>query len=48
MALALVEAGRVDVHPMVTARFGLEKVAEALESNGTSGNIKAVIEMDDR
>lgn len=36
------------IDAMGTARFPPEKVAEALESDRTPGDIKAVIEMDDR
>jgi L-iditol 2-dehydrogenase len=44
-AIALVQSGRVDLDGMVTARFPLEKAAEALESDRTHGNIKAVVEV---
>jgi L-iditol 2-dehydrogenase len=44
-AIALVESGRVDLDGMVTARFPLEKVVEALESDRTPGSIKAVVEV---
>jgi L-iditol 2-dehydrogenase len=44
-AIALAESGRVDLDAMVTARFPLEKAAEALESDRTPGNIKAVVEV---
>ncbi|MGW0018631.1 NAD(P)-dependent alcohol dehydrogenase [Rhodococcus sp. NPDC003382] len=47
-ALALVELGRVDLDTMVTARFSLDKTAEALESDRTPGNIKAVVDVTDR
>lgn len=42
-ALALVESGRVDLDAMVTARFPLEKVAEALDSDRTPGSVKTVV-----
>ncbi|HZA12167.1 NAD(P)-dependent alcohol dehydrogenase [Mycobacterium sp.] len=45
-AIALVESGRVDLDGMVTARFPLEKAAEALESDRAPGSIKAVVEVD--
>jgi L-iditol 2-dehydrogenase len=47
-AIALVESGRVDLDGMVTARFPLEKAAEALESDRIPGNIKSVIEVTGR
>lgn len=44
-ALALVESGRVDLDAMVTARFPLERVTDALESDRVPGNIKAVVDV---
>jgi L-iditol 2-dehydrogenase len=44
-AIALAESGRVDLEAMVTARFPLEKTAEALESDRVPGNIKSVVEV---
>ncbi len=42
-AIALVESGRVDLDAMVTARFPLEKVSEALDSDRTPGSVKTVV-----
>ena len=42
-AIALVESGRVDLDAMVTARFPLEKAAEALDSDRVPGSIKSVV-----
>jgi L-iditol 2-dehydrogenase len=42
-AIALVESGRVDLDAMVTARFPLEKTAEALDSDRTPGSVKTVV-----
>jgi L-iditol 2-dehydrogenase len=42
-AIALVETGRVDLDAMVTARFPLEKVAEALDSDRIPGSVKSVV-----
>ncbi len=42
-ALALVESGRVDLDAMVTARFPLEEVAEALDSDRVPGTVKTVV-----
>jgi L-iditol 2-dehydrogenase len=42
-AIALVESGRVDLDAMVTARFPLEKAAEALDSDQTPGSVKTVV-----
>jgi L-iditol 2-dehydrogenase len=42
-AIALVESGRVDLDAMVTARFPLEKAAEALDSDRTPGSVKTVV-----
>ncbi|MFG1933720.1 NAD(P)-dependent alcohol dehydrogenase [Mycobacterium sp. NPDC048908] len=42
-ALALVESGRVDLDAMVTARFPLERAADALESDRQRGSVKSVV-----
>jgi L-iditol 2-dehydrogenase len=42
-AIALVESGRVDLDAMVTARFPLERVAEALDSDRIPGSVKSVV-----
>jgi L-iditol 2-dehydrogenase len=42
-AIALVESGRVDLDAMVTARFPLEKAAEALDSDKIPGSVKSVV-----
>jgi len=42
-AIALVETGRVDLDAMVTARFPLEKAAEALDSDRIPGSVKSVV-----
>jgi L-iditol 2-dehydrogenase len=42
-ALALVESGRVDLDAMVTARYPLEKVGEALDSDRLPGTVKTVV-----
>jgi L-iditol 2-dehydrogenase len=42
-AIALVESGRVDLDAMVTARFPLEKAAEALDSDRIPGTVKTVV-----
>lgn len=42
-AIALVESGRVDLDAMVTARFPLEKAAEALDADRTPGSVKTVV-----
>jgi L-iditol 2-dehydrogenase len=42
-AIALVASGRVDLDAMVTARFPLEKAAEALDSDRTAGSVKTVV-----
>ncbi len=42
-AIALVESGRVDLDGMVTARFPLERTAEALDSDRTPGSVKTVV-----
>jgi L-iditol 2-dehydrogenase len=43
--IALVESGRVDLDAMVTARFPVEKAAEALESDRTPGSVKTVVQV---
>jgi L-iditol 2-dehydrogenase len=42
-AIALVDSGRVDLDAMVTARFPLERVAEALDSDQIPGSVKSVV-----
>jgi L-iditol 2-dehydrogenase len=42
-AIALVESGRVDLDSMVTARFPLERTAQALDSDRTPGSVKTVV-----
>ena len=42
-AIALIESGRVDLDAMVTARFPLEQVAEALDSDRVPGTVKTVV-----
>ncbi|MDT5079970.1 MAG: L-iditol 2-dehydrogenase [Mycobacterium sp.] len=42
-ALALVESGRVDLDAMVTGRYPLENVAEALDSDRLPGTVKTVV-----
>ncbi|ORM33901.1 NAD(P)-dependent alcohol dehydrogenase [Williamsia sp. 1135] len=42
-ARALVTSGKVDLDAMVTARFGLDDVAQALDADRAPGSIKAVI-----
>jgi L-iditol 2-dehydrogenase len=42
-AIALVESGRVDLDAMVTARFPLEKAAEALDSDRIPGSVKSMV-----
>ncbi|MBJ8347153.1 NAD(P)-dependent alcohol dehydrogenase [Antrihabitans sp. YC2-6] len=44
-AIALIRSGRVDLDAMVTARFPLEKAAEALDSDQTAGSVKAVVQV---
>ncbi|MGE2721592.1 NAD(P)-dependent alcohol dehydrogenase [Mycolicibacterium celeriflavum] len=42
-AIALVESGQVDLDAMVTARFPLDRTAEALDSDRTPGSVKSVV-----
>ncbi len=42
-AIALVESGQVDLDAMVTARYPLERTAEALDSDRTPGSVKSVV-----
>lgn len=44
-AIELVRSGRVDLDAMVTARYPLEKTAEALESDRVPGSIKSIVEV---
>ena len=44
-AIALAETGRVDLDSMVTARFPLEKAADALDSDRTPGSVKSVVQV---
>ncbi|MGX6511392.1 NAD(P)-dependent alcohol dehydrogenase [Rhodococcus sp. SJ-2] len=44
-ALGLLTSGRVDLDSMITARFPLEKVADALESDRVPGSLKAVVQV---
>ena len=44
-AIALVHSQRVDLDAMVTARYPLEKTAEALDSGRVPGNIKSIVEV---
>lgn len=43
VAIALIASGRVDLDAMVTSRFGLDAVQEALEIAGRPESIKAVV-----
>lgn len=43
IAIGLVESGRVDLDGMVTGRFGLERVRDALESTTEPGTLKSVV-----
>jgi L-iditol 2-dehydrogenase len=43
IARELVLAGRVDLDAMVTARFGLDRVEDALNADNQPGSIKAVV-----
>ncbi|PKZ65762.1 NAD(P)-dependent alcohol dehydrogenase [Gordonia terrae] len=42
-ALALARTGAVDLDAMVTARFGLDELTDALNADRVPGNIKAVV-----
>ncbi|WKG06727.1 NAD(P)-dependent alcohol dehydrogenase [Mycolicibacterium sp. HK-90] len=42
-AISLVSSGLVDLDAMVTARFPLEKAAEALDSDRVPGSVKSVV-----
>lgn len=42
-AINLIESGRVDMDAMVTARFPLERAAEALDSDRLPGTVKTVV-----
>jgi L-iditol 2-dehydrogenase len=42
-AIALVASGSVDLDAMVTARFPLENVAEALDTDRVPGSVKTVV-----
>lgn len=42
-ALRLIESGRIDAEQMVTHRFGLRDVAEAIELVGNGGGIKVAV-----
>ncbi|WP_040745943.1 NAD(P)-dependent alcohol dehydrogenase [Nocardia transvalensis] len=44
-AIALVSTGRVDLDAMVTARYPLERAAEALESDRRPGSLKTIVEV---
>ncbi|MFD6896943.1 NAD(P)-dependent alcohol dehydrogenase [Rhodococcus sp. NPDC060086] len=44
-ALSLLTSGRVDLDTMITARFPLEKVVDALESDRIPGSMKAVVQV---
>jgi L-iditol 2-dehydrogenase len=46
-AIELVRSGRVDLDGMVTARYPLEKTAEALDSDRVPGSIKSIVEVDE-
>lgn len=43
IARALVESGMVDLDAMVTGRFGLDRVEDALNADKQAGSIKAVV-----
>jgi L-iditol 2-dehydrogenase len=47
-AIALIRSGRVELDEMVTARYPLEKTAEALESDHVPGSIKSIVEVTHR
>jgi L-iditol 2-dehydrogenase len=42
-AISLIESGRVDLDAMVTARFPLERAADALDSDRVPGTVKSVV-----
>jgi L-iditol 2-dehydrogenase len=44
-ALSLLTSGRVDLDTMITARFPLENVVDALESDRIPGSMKAVVQV---
>ncbi len=44
-AINLVRSGRVDLEAMVTARYPLEKTAEALDSDLVPRNLKSIVEV---
>ncbi|MDT5322055.1 MAG: L-iditol 2-dehydrogenase [Mycobacterium sp.] len=44
-AIELVRSGRVDLDAMVTARYPLNKTAQALDSDRVSGNVKSIVEV---
>jgi L-iditol 2-dehydrogenase len=46
-AIELVRSERVDLDGMVTARYPLEKTAEALDSYRVPGSIKSIVEVDE-
>lgn len=43
--IALASTGRVDPDAMVTARYPLERAAQALESDRRPGNLKTIVEV---
>jgi L-iditol 2-dehydrogenase len=43
IAIGLVESGAVDLDSMVTGHFGLDEVADALDSTGKPGVLKSVV-----
>lgn len=47
-AIALIRSGRVEPDAMVTARYPLEKTADALESDRVPGNVKSIVEVTSR
>ncbi|MGO1267106.1 MAG: NAD(P)-dependent alcohol dehydrogenase, partial [Microbacterium gubbeenense] len=42
-AIALVADGRVDLDRMVTGRFGLDRVTDALDSTSDPATIKSIV-----
>jgi L-iditol 2-dehydrogenase len=44
-AIELVSSGKVDLEAMVTARYPLERTADALDSDRVPGNIKSIVEV---